>query len=105
MNNKEIFNDNDIIFIYKEQHFNGFAPCLDNNKFLLACCKGNKKNGGMRVNACQKFNEKNDDNQNIWILSIAGKDIVKKNQNLSGNGYSEGDAIYLAKITNTFSCK
>ncbi len=88
------FKDNDVLYVYKIKHFTGFAPCFDNNTYSLACCKGNKRNGGMRRSICKR--KENDSNTNVWILGIAGKEL---NDSLS-KGYSANDMIYLAKIHN-----
>ena len=90
------FTNDDILYIYKVQHFNGFAPCFDNNIFSLACCKGNKKNGGMRVSICKRFDDAKT-NRNVWILGVAGSKI--KNGNDSDIKYEQGDMVYLAKIS------
>ena len=91
------YTDDDILYIYKVQYFSGFAPCFDDDKFSLACCKGNKINGGMRVSICKRF-EGNQNNRNVWVLGVAGGKITSSNA--SNIDYKPGDMIYLAKISN-----
>ncbi len=88
------FTNNDLVFSYKLTHFTGFAPCMCNDELSLACCKGNKKNGGMRVSISKKID--NPSKKNIWILGIAGKFLNK----YSVIEYDGGNVVYLAKITN-----
>ena len=85
---------NDLIYSYKEQWFTGFAPCFQDGIYSLACCKGNKKNGGMRHSICKNVKA----GRNVWVISIAGEDIQCKGHNTSGIDYKAGDVIYLAKI-------
>lgn len=100
--NIPVLGKNDLIYTYKEQWFNGFAPCFDNGLFSLACCKGAKNGRGMRQSIGKHFSEDRD----IWVLSIAGNDITvinPKHHNTSMfNGkyinHQHHDAIYLAKI-------
>lgn len=93
----------DKVFIYTETWFTGFAPCFDNNLYSLACCMGNKKNGGMKARACKKFEEEQAAN-NVWVLSVAGKDIADGTKhNCSDIVYKRGDMICLAKVTNAYT--
>ncbi len=94
----------DILFIYIEQWFTGFAPCFEKNIYSLACCMGRKDNGGMKATACKL----NSIGRNVWILSIAGKNIGKTEKNgrihnCTNITYSQNDMIYLAKVENTFT--
>ena len=89
-----IIRDTDLIYSYKEQWFTGFAPCFQNGIYSLACCKGNKKTGGMRHSVCENIESGNA----VWVISIAGRDIQSEMHNRSGIDYRSGDAIYLAKI-------
>lgn len=89
-----IINDNDLIYSYKEQWFTGFAPCFQNGIYSLACCKGNKKTGGMRHSVCENI----ESGKTVWVISIAGEDIQSEGHNGSEIDYRSGDAIYLAKI-------
>ena len=86
--------DNDIIYTYKEQAFNGFAPCFKNGMYSLACCKGAKNGKGMRQSICKAF----ESGKNVWVMAIAACDIKRKDYNISGIDYEPGDVIYLAKI-------
>lgn len=94
----DIMCDNDMLYIYVETWFSGFSPCFKDGMYSLACCMGNKKNGGMKASAC-KLSQKG----NVWILSVAGKTInrTEKNEkmhNCSGIQYQPGDMIYLSKV-------
>lgn len=86
--------DNDIIYTYKEQVFNGFAPCFQNGIYSLACCKGAKNGKGMRQSVCRSFAS----GKNVWVMAIAASDIKRDGNNISGIAYEPGDVIYLAKI-------
>ena len=91
--------DNDLIYTYKERFFTGFAPCFQKGVLSLACCKGAKNGNGMRQSICKAIEAGN----NVWLLSIASKDIIEKGHNFSGIHYAPGDAIYLAKISDTLT--
>lgn len=90
------FSKDDVLFIYTIQHFTGFAPCLDNEMYSLACCMGNKKNGGMRATACKSFKKAQTEEKHVWILSIAGGNLSKDNS--SEIDYQPGDMVYLARV-------
>lgn len=77
----------DIVYIYKITSFNNFSPCFDDNIFSIACCKGNRKNGGMRRSICKLV--ESETNINVWILGISGKGLPD---------YTQNDVIYLAKV-------
>lgn len=83
------------LFTYKERSFTGFAPCFENGLLSLACCKGNKANGGLRRRACKVVEA----GKAAWVLSIAGKDIPTKGHNKMDIGYSWGDLIYIARVS------
>ena len=91
--------DNDLIYTYKERFFTGFAPCFQEGVLSLACCKGAKNGNGMRQSICKAKENGN----NVWLLSIASKDIIDKGHNCSGIHYAPGDVIYLANITDTLT--
>ncbi len=95
---KFIIVEDDFVFTYKEQYFTGFAPCFEQNIYSLACCKGNKKHGGMRARIC-KLIESLKNNNSIWVVSIAGCDISKGEHNNSKVEYAPGDIIYMARIS------
>lgn len=96
---------NDIVFSYKEQFFTGFAPCFQSKKYSLACCKGNRKNGGMRVSVCSQMNSKDNIGKSIWVVSIAGSLIDKNGHNTTSIEYRPNDVIYIAKINKKFTIK
>ena len=105
-----IIGENDLVYSYKEQWFTGFAPCFKDGLYSLACCKGGKKTGGMRVSLCNHFNEIKEEIQqgkrSIWVISIAGNDISKtedSTHHCCEKGYMPGDALCLAKITSVCS--
>ncbi len=93
-NHQIVIDDNDLVYTYKEQFFTGFAPCFQGGTYSLACCKGAKNGRGMRQSICKAIKN----NKNVWVLSIAGADIVRKFHNCSTIEYEPGDAICLAKI-------
>ncbi len=86
--------DNDIIYTYKEQVFNGFAPCFQDDMYSLACCKGARNGNGMRQSVCRSFAS----GKNVWVMAVAASDIKREGNNNSGIAYEPGDVIYLAKI-------
>lgn len=92
----------DILYVYKEQWFTGFAPCFYYQLYSLACCKGQMRRNSIR----HKFNK---GNQNIWILSVAGKNIAKNTKkelhNTSKIKYAPGDLITLVKVKDLLSWK
>ncbi len=93
--------DDDLVFIYKEKVFTGFAPCFDGGVYSLACCKGAKDGNSLRQTACKAFAS----GQNVWILAIAAGEITNKGNNTSQIEYAYGDAIYLAKIDGVYTWK
>lgn len=107
MKHSIIINDNDIVYSYKEPWFSGFAPCFQDGLYSLACCKGAKDGNGMRQSICKNYEEfeKNGMLKNIWILSIAGKAIQDKGHNESSISFCPEDALYLAKVKETYTWK
>ena len=97
-----ILNENDLVYTYKEQWFNGFAPCFDNGLLSLACCKGSKCGRGMRQSIGKHISK----DRSIWVLSIAGNDITVNNPKYHNTSMFNGkhinhqphQALYLAKI-------
>ena len=94
-----IIGKNDLVYSYKEQWFTGFAPCFQDNVFSLACCMGNKDNGGMRRSI---FNHLSN---TVWIVSIAGDQIKANEHNLTNQQYNPGDVIYIAKVASVLTLK
>lgn len=97
-------NKNDVLYIYIEQWFTGFAPCFDDNLYSLACCMGNINNGGMKASVCKNVNN----GKNVWVLSVAGQKInitEKKGDehNCSDICYSPYDMICLANVNDTYT--
>lgn len=88
-----VINNSDLVYSYKEQVFDGFAPCFQDGVYSLACCKGAKSGNGMRQSICKAVEA----GKTAWVLAIAAGGIAGKN-NKSGIDYAPGDAIYLAKI-------
>ncbi len=89
-----IINDSDLVYSYKEQVFDGFAPCFQNGLYSLACCKGARNGNGMRQSICKAVEA----GKTVWILAIAATGIGSKDNNASRINYAPGDAMYLAKI-------
>lgn len=75
-----------IVYVYVMTNDSGFAPCIDNGLFTLACCKGGL-NGGMRKSAGKEVKAEN----NVYVLGICGKKLAKTND-------MEYSPVYLAKI-------
>lgn len=75
-----------ILYIYVMTNDTGFAPCIDNGLFTLACCKGGKK--GMRKSAAKEVLFGN----NVYVLGLCGKQLAEREYK---KNYS---AIYLVKI-------
>ena len=79
------------VYIYVMTNDTGFAPCIDNDWLTLACCKGGKKNGGMRTSAAKECATGN----TVYILGLCGIGLAKKT-------YMQYCPVYLAKIDKVF---
>ena len=82
-----------VVYIYAMTNDTGFAPCVDNSWFTLACCKGGIK-GGMRKKAAQDF--KNGDT--VFLLGLCGKSLKQSEDMLY-------KPIYLAQVDEAISMK
>ncbi len=63
-----------VIFSYRVAYDTGFAPCIDNNIFTLACCKGGQVRNGKNVFTglryqIGKYHDLNPDDE-IYLLGI-----------------------------------
>lgn len=75
-----------LIFAYRAVADTGFAPCVDNNFFSLACCKGGWKNGvktGVRYWAGEALSKAKKGGKQISVYVL---------------GYLNGHLFYAAKI-------
>lgn len=104
----EIADGSGKLYAYKETYFTGFAPCFDGDLYSLACCKGNRKTGGLRRSVCKWIEGKDmkgpSKPHSAWILTIAGKDIRKTDKDgqkhdASGINYEYGDLIALVRVS------
>lgn len=86
------------LYAYKETYFTGFAPCFEDNLYTLACCKGNKKNGGLRRQVCEWI-KADPEQHSAWLLSIAGQRLEMAGHNKSCfESYTHKDLITLVRI-------
>lgn len=80
---------NVVIYSYTMTSDSGFAPCYDNGKFTLACCKSH-----MRYRLAKEYSVK-DDETDYYVIGLIGKKLIKQ------NGLScslDNKPIYIAKI-------
>lgn len=83
-----------VICAYRMTHDTGFAPCVDNGLFSLACCKGGQIRKGKVINT----------NIRYWIGSKKDEfDYTKDDVYVLG--VYKGRFLYLARITKTVEMK
>ncbi len=84
-----------VLYIYAMTNDSGFAPCVDDGWFTLACCKGGVK-GGMRKKVAEDYNT---EGNNVYVLGLCGKGLA------NGNEAMIFSPIYLAKIDDVIEMK
>lgn len=79
------------IYTYTIAYDTGFAPCISNDEFTLACCKSNLR---------YKIGEEllKNPNENIYLFALCGKGLSKERKLEEEYFYSP---LYIAKITET----
>ncbi|MCR5636375.1 MAG: hypothetical protein K6F76_04260 [Clostridiales bacterium] len=80
-----------IVYAYIMTHDTGFAPAIKDNVLSLACCKTN-----LRYTIGKKyFDEKNDPEDEIYVIGICGKKLADRNKDKISNS---DFPVFVAKI-------
>ena len=77
------------IYAYTISYDTGFAPCISNNEFTLACCKSN-----LRYKIGEEFSK--NPKEDIYLFALCGKGLSKERKFGEEYFYSP---LYMAKIT------
>lgn len=88
------------VYRYTMTNDSCFAPSITENYLTLACCKGGIKSGSsMRESAWENFSN----GDSVWVIGVAGKDLIEKGKDLIEKGESLESfwyhPVYIAKIT------